>query len=120
MGNEITNILGEEKTSNIIESVVINDAEFLDEIDKIIKKDEKLSDKLNTLRETNEELYPLNPPLDSPFLHFYVLIIVIILFIVLQTLGIINFYTNDKFILFVLIEIVLWNIYWEYFHDLME
>ena len=120
MGNEITNILGEDKTLDIIESVVVNDKEIYYELDKVIKKDEVLSEKLDTLKEMNKEVYPESPPLDSPLLHIYIIIILLILFILLSTLGIINFFTNDKFILFVLIEMFLWNIYWEYFHDLLE
>jgi hypothetical protein len=120
VGNEINNILGEEKTLDIIESVVVTNKDIYYELDKIIKKDEKLSDKLDTLKEMNREVYRESPPLDSPLLHIYIIIILLILFILLSTLGIINFFTNDKFILFVLIEMILWNIYWEYFHDLLE
>jgi len=120
MGNEITKVLGEDKTLDIIESVVINDKEIYYELDKIIEKDEILFEKLSSLKEMNKELYPVSPPLDSPLLHIYIIIILLILFIVLSALGIINFFTNDKFIVFVIIEMILWNIYWEYFHDLME
>jgi hypothetical protein len=120
MGNEITNILGEDKTLDIIESVVVTDKDIYYELDKVIKKDEILSEKLDSLRKINKEVYSVSPTLDSPLLHIYIIIILLILFIILSTLGIINFFTNDKFIVFVIIEMLLWNIYWEYFHDLLE
>ncbi|KYK26554.1 hypothetical protein AYK20_08770 [Thermoplasmatales archaeon SG8-52-1] len=120
MGNEITNILREDKTLDIIESVVVNDKDIYFELDEIIKKDEKLSVKLDNLKEINKEIYPVSQTLDSPLLHIYIIIILLILFIILSALGVINFFTDDKFIVFVIIEMLLWNIYWEYFHDLLE
>jgi hypothetical protein len=119
MGNEITKTIGKDKTLEIIESVEIIDTVIFDELDKIIKKDEILSNKLATIKEMNKELNPATPTLDGPIFSVILLLVLSALLIALSTLGIFNFWTNDKFILFVLIEIMLWNIYWEYFHDSM-
>ena len=82
---------------------------------------EKLSEKISNIQNMiKEKIYQFSPPRDSPFLHIYIIIILLVLLVVLQALGILNFYTNGEFILIVLIEIMLWNIYWEYFHDLMD
>ena len=118
---EITNLLSEEESGNIIESVKESDTKLSYALKEIIKDDEILSDKLTNVQNIiEEEFFQFSPPKDSPFLHIYLIIILVILIVVLQALGIINFFTNGKFIVFVLIEIALWNIYWEYFHDLMD
>jgi hypothetical protein len=118
---EVANLIDEEITLEVIESAKVTNKNFIDTLKEAIKKDDILSDRINNLQNMfKEEMYQINPSLDSPLLHIYIIIVLIILIVVLQALGILNFFTNDKFIVFVLIEIVLWNIYWEYFHDLMD
>lgn len=117
MGIEITNIIGEDKTLEIIESVEVTDTVLFDELNKIIIKDETLSDKLTTLKKMNKEsnFQPLT--LDSPIIFMLVGVILVILIISLITLGIINLVTFDLIRPLVILEIILWNIYWKYFFE---
>jgi len=54
-GIEITNIIGEDKALELIESIGVSDTEVFDEFNNIISKDEELSNRLATLKETNKE-----------------------------------------------------------------
>ena len=54
-GIEIINILGEDKALELIESIGVSDTEVFDEFNNIISKDEELSNRLATLKETNKE-----------------------------------------------------------------
>jgi hypothetical protein len=118
---EITNIIINEISNELVESAKVSNTKYSKELKELIKNDEVLSEKISIIQNMiKEEIYQFSPPRDSPFLHIYIIIILLVLLVVLQALGILNFYTNDKFILIVLIEIMLWNIYWEYFHDLMD
>jgi hypothetical protein len=60
-GIGVTNILGEDKVSEIIENVKVTDTKFFNNINNIISKDEKLSTRLETLKEMNKELNPVIP-----------------------------------------------------------
>ena len=53
-GIEITNIIGEEKTLEIIENAEVTDRKLFDEIDDIISKDVELSNRLSTLEDMNK------------------------------------------------------------------
>jgi len=55
-GIEITNILGEDKTLEIIENVEITDTKLLDEINDIILKDEEISNRIAILNEMNKNI----------------------------------------------------------------
>ena len=56
-GVEITNILGEDKVSEIMENVEVTDRKLFDEFKNIITKDEELSNRLEILKEMNKEQY---------------------------------------------------------------
>jgi uncharacterized membrane protein (DUF106 family) len=118
---EVVNLIDEEKISDIKETKKLTDSKFIIELKEKIKNDDILSNKIKNIQGMiKDELYQISPSLDSPLIHIYILIILVSLIVILQALGILNFYTNDKFIVFVLIEIMLWNIYWEYFDDLID
>lgn len=55
-GIEITDIIGEDKALEIMESVKVTDTEVFDEINNIISKDEILSGRLDILNEMNNEI----------------------------------------------------------------
>jgi len=117
MGIEITKIIGEDKTLEIIESVEVTDTVFFDELNKIIINDEILSDKLTTFKEMNKESNFQTLILDSPIIYILLILILSVLIISLITLGIINLVTFDLIRPFVILEIILWKIYWEFFHE---
>jgi len=54
-GIEITNIFGEDKVIEMIESIEVTDTRVFDELNNIISKDEELSNRLATLKEMNKE-----------------------------------------------------------------
>jgi hypothetical protein len=54
-GNELIEILGKDKTFEILESIRYNDLQMFDKINKIISKDVELNDRLNRLKEMNYE-----------------------------------------------------------------
>ncbi|UCF49757.1 MAG: hypothetical protein JSU91_08410 [Thermoplasmatales archaeon] len=120
MGNKIINIIGEDKTLKILESVEVTDTEIFDELDEIIKNDEILSNKLTTLEEFNKELYPATPTLDGPIMFAILMLLLVPLLIALSVLGVFNFWTEGEFLIFMILEIILWEIYWRFFHDLTE
>lgn len=120
MGNKIINIIGEDKTLKIMESVEVTDTAIFDELDNIIKKDEVLSSKLTILKELNKELNIATPTLDGPIMFMFLIILLVPLLIALSVLGVFNFWTEGDFLIFMILEIILWEIYWKFFHDLTE
>ena len=120
MGNKIINIIGEDKTLKIIESVEVTDTAIFDELENIIRNNEVLSSKLTTLKELNKELDIATPTLDGPIMFIFLMILLVPLLIALSVLGIFNFWTEGEFLIFMIIEIILWEIYWKFFHDLTE
>lgn len=60
-GIEITNILGENKALEMIESIRVAKQEDLDELNNIIINNEELSDRIATLKEMNIEINPTVP-----------------------------------------------------------
>jgi len=54
-GIKITNLLGEDKVLENIEKIEITDTSIFDEFNNIINRDEKLSNRLKTLKEMNTE-----------------------------------------------------------------
>ena len=97
-GIEITNILGEDKALEIIETIKFTDTKILDELNNIIINDKKLSYKLFKLNEMNKELKPDTPYIDK-------LILCGILFII-ATIGIVVF-------IFSAIPLLLFIVFWE-------
>ncbi len=67
-GLDITNILGEDESLEIIENVEITDRKLFDELNNIITKDEELSNRLVTLKEMNSELKSVSPFWDHPII----------------------------------------------------
>jgi len=55
-GIEITNIIGQDKALELIESIEVSDTEVFDGFNNIISKDEELSNRLTTLKDLNNEL----------------------------------------------------------------
>ena len=60
-GIGFTNILGEDKTLEIIENVKVTDIGLFDTLNNIISEDEKLSNRLEKLKLMNKELNPVTP-----------------------------------------------------------
>ncbi len=60
-GIEITNILGEDKTLEMLESIEVTNQEVLDELNNIIINDEEISDRIAILEEMNKEIKPKSP-----------------------------------------------------------
>jgi len=83
IGIEITNILGEDKALEIIETIKFTDTKVLDEFNNIIINDKNLTYKLSKLNEMNKELKTNTPYLGK-------LILCGILFII-ATIGIVVF-----------------------------
>ncbi|KYK30307.1 MAG: hypothetical protein AYK22_04175 [Thermoplasmatales archaeon SG8-52-3] len=102
-----------------IDSVEIADIAIFDEIDKIIKKDEKLANKITIIKEINNNLNLRSSLFDNFILQFIVMILAITVITSLSLIVIINLLTSGKIQLFYLLEIVLWYIYWEFIHDLL-
>ena len=78
-GLEVTNIIGEDKVLEIMESVEITDTKLFDELNNIISKDEELSHRLAILKEMNKEIKP-DAQLDD---RSYPIICAIIFFILI-------------------------------------
>ena len=57
-GIEITNILGEDKALEMIESIEVTNQKVLDELNNIIINNEEISDKIAILKEMNKEIKP--------------------------------------------------------------
>ncbi|EMR75543.1 hypothetical protein MBGDF03_00359 [Thermoplasmatales archaeon SCGC AB-540-F20] len=55
-GIEITNILGEDKVLEMMDSVEVTNIKLFNELNNIISKDEELTNRLTTLKEMNKEL----------------------------------------------------------------
>lgn len=117
IGHEIFNIIGEDKALGVIESVDISDNIFFNEIDTIVKKDEALSNKLSTIKET--KLSFSNSILDNILLQILLRLIAFTFIAVLAIVIIINLVTNGNIQLFYWLEVALWFIYWEFIHDLL-
>jgi hypothetical protein len=60
-GIEITNIISEEKTLEMIETIKLSNPKILVELYNIIKNNEELSERINTLKEMNKEFEPIAP-----------------------------------------------------------
>lgn len=60
-GIKITNILGEDKVFEVLESVEISNPKVFDELNNIILNDEELSSRIATLKEMNKEFDPVAP-----------------------------------------------------------
>jgi hypothetical protein len=76
-GIEITDILGEDKTLEIIENVEITDTKLFDEINDIISKDEELSNRLVILNEMNKDIKSEASWEDNPVICFILMLIYI-------------------------------------------
>jgi len=60
-GIKITNILGEDKALEVLESVEISNPKVFDELNNIILNNEELSSRIATLKEMNKEFNPIAP-----------------------------------------------------------
>ncbi|KYK22917.1 hypothetical protein AYK21_03405 [Thermoplasmatales archaeon SG8-52-2] len=60
-GNEITNILGEDKALDMMNSIEVTNSDLFDEFNIIIMNDGELSGRLETLKEMNEEKNSYTP-----------------------------------------------------------
>ena len=58
-GIEITDIIGEDKTLEILENVEVTDIKLFDELNNIISNDEELLSRIETLKEMNNEMNPI-------------------------------------------------------------
>jgi len=116
-GIEIVKILGEDKALELIESIEVSDTEVFDELNNIIFKDEKLSDKLSTLKEMNNELnsdmgYPIIcyllfiPALAFAFIWAFLIMIYVILNYYLPIISEIFFYVTVPFDVIMFIFVV--------------
>jgi len=70
-GIEITNILGEDKVIEMIESIEVTDTRVFDELNNIISKDEELYNRLATLKEMNKELNSVVPLRNFTIICYY-------------------------------------------------
>jgi len=76
-GMEITNIIGENKASEMIESIKVAKQEDLDELNNIIINNEELSNRIATLKEMNMEINP-TAPLQGPPIICGILVLILI------------------------------------------
>jgi hypothetical protein len=67
-GIEIINIIGEEKSIEIINSIIVTNPEILNELTNIIFSNEELAEKITTLEIMNNELKPELPFQQSPII----------------------------------------------------
>ena len=74
-GCEITNVLGEDKVIEMVESIEIANPELFDKLTNIIVNNEELSNKIAELAELNGELKQDSPFQDYPILCAILLII---------------------------------------------
>jgi len=81
-GIEFTNIIGEDESLEIMENVKFTDTNLFGNLNNIISKDEKLSNRLETVKVMNKELNSVTPIEDiicpiaySLFLLFFILTI---------------------------------------------
>ena len=73
-GIKIVNILGEDKVLETKENLRITNTKLFDKLNNIITKDEKLSDRLETLKEMNKDI-KLDTPWDFPVICTILLLI---------------------------------------------
>jgi hypothetical protein len=67
-GVEITNIISEEKTYEIIVNVKVFDTKLLEELNDVISKDENFYNRFETLKEMSKELNPTTHFMDHPII----------------------------------------------------
>ena len=89
-GIQITNIIGEDKSLEMIESIDIKDTEVIDKLNYIIKNDNELSDKITMLKETNKELKLDSPLKFHPILCAFLILIFIPLLILMLPFAILG------------------------------
>ena len=86
-GCEITNVIGEDKTLDIIESIGITNPKILDDLNNIIMINEELSNKIIVIVEMNKVLKPDAPFEDYPLICGILLLIFFSCFSVLESIG---------------------------------
>jgi len=79
-GIEITNIIGEDKALELIESIKVTDIEVFDELNEIVLNNEELSDRLVVLEEMNKG-YVSDLTWEFPVICNILAIILVVLFI---------------------------------------
>jgi len=77
-GIGITNLIGEDKVLEIMESIDIVDTQFFNELNNIIKNDEKLYPKLETLKEMNKKIKPETPYENNPIVCVFLAVLFIV------------------------------------------
>jgi hypothetical protein len=91
MGSDITNLIGEDKTIEIIESTQIINTDFFNELNDIIMKDEELSSRIYTLQMMNFDSEP-DKPLNNSSGICRLLIILYFVYIIRYVIT--NFFGN--------------------------
>jgi hypothetical protein len=106
-GVELINILGEEESLKILESIKITNPDLLNELNNIIKNNKELSNRMSTLEIMNNEIKPDAPLELYPvfcFILFAILLTLIIIieipiYIILNTIAFI--FKNSKYFDFI-------------------
>jgi len=89
------NIIGEDKTLEMIKSVEISNPEFSDELNNIIMNNEELSSRISTLEIMNNEVKPDKPFWEHPIICAISWIMVEILVFITLIISYLKYIYND-------------------------
>jgi len=81
LGIKVADALGESIFFDILESIEITNPEILDELNEIILNDDELSNKINILKEMNNDLNTVIPFEDTPIICTFLIITGFIVFV---------------------------------------